>query len=405
MFYYTQMYRLTQKKLRFFLVLVFSLFALGQVFIPMGSYQPSIGTLSISDTPSYDFGNNYQNIPVDKTFTLSNLTTSPIVGIVANAFSSSVFSFKGGAFPGTGGTCSSSLQRGASCTIVVTALHNAAGTINSAVSLDYKTISGTTNLSLPVTVQFNLWSPASLGVSLAGWYDASDAATVRTGAGGVSQAANGNAVSQWQDKSGNARHANQATGTRQPILNTTGWTGSLPTLDWDSNDDGFTITGLTWQTYTVAMLMRHSTIGNVRVLLTKRTGVGNGILWFLFTSNVINWDQNGARISTGFTPSAATDYIYVLVRPLAGTNRTQYVNGTLNGTSATNADESNTQDIILGNDFGTTNRGIDSNISEVVLTTSNVSAADRERLEGYLAWKWGNVSALPGGHPYKLAPP
>lgn len=333
---------------KFFFFLYLSL---GQVFIPVGNNQAATGTLSISDTPSYDFGNNYQNIPVDKTFTLSNTTTSPIMGIVPNAFSSSVFNFKGGLYPGTGGTCGNSLQRGASCTIVVTALHNAAGTINSAVSLDYKGFSGTTNLSLPISVQFNLWSPASLGSSLAAWFDASDAATVRTGVGGASQAANGNPVSQWQDKSGNARHANQATGTRQPILNTTGWTGSLPTLDWDNNDDGFTVTGLTWQTYTVAMLMRHTTIGNVRVLLTKRTGVGNGILWFLFTSNVINWDQNGGRISTGFTPSAGVDYIYVLVRPLTGSNRTQHVNGTASGSSATNADDNNTQDIILGNDF------------------------------------------------------
>lgn len=393
------------KTISFFFVLVFSLLSPSQVFVPLGFYQASNGALTISDMPSYDFGNNYQNIPVDKTFTLSNLTSSPIMGIVPDAFSSSVFSFKGGAFPGTGGTCGNSLQRGATCTLVVTALNNATGTINSALSLNYKSNSGTTNLSLPLSVQFNLWSPASLGASLAGWYDASDASTVRTGVGGVTQAVNGDPVSQWQDKSGNGRHANQPTVSRQPILNTTGWTGSLPTIDWDNNDDGFTVTGLTWQTYTVAMLMRHTTIGNVRVLLTKRTGVGNGILWFLFTANVINWDQNGARISTGFTPAAATDYIYVLVRPLTGSSRTQYVNGTASGTSATNSDENNTQDIVLGNDFGSANRGIDSNISEIILTTANVSAADRERLEGYLAWKWGNVASLPGAHSYKLAPP
>jgi hypothetical protein len=32
-------------------------------------------------------------------------------------------------------------------------------------------------------------------------------------------------------------------------------------------------------------------------------------------------------------------------------------------------------------------------------------AQDTERLEGYFAWKWDLVSVLPGGHPYKSAPP
>lgn len=35
-----------------------------------------------------------------------------------------------------------------------------------------------------------------------------------------------------------------------------------------------------------------------------------------------------------------------------------------------------------------------------VLSTENV-----ERIEGYLAWQWGLVSNLPGGHPYKNNPP
>jgi hypothetical protein len=29
----------------------------------------------------------------------------------------------------------------------------------------------------------------------------------------------------------------------------------------------------------------------------------------------------------------------------------------------------------------------------------------RQKLEGYLAWKWGTVATLDAGHPYKSAPP
>jgi hypothetical protein len=31
--------------------------------------------------------------------------------------------------------------------------------------------------------------------------------------------------------------------------------------------------------------------------------------------------------------------------------------------------------------------------------------ADRQRIEGYLAHKWGLVGSLPSGHPYKTAAP
>jgi hypothetical protein len=36
-------------------------------------------------------------------------------------------------------------------------------------------------------------------------------------------------------------------------------------------------------------------------------------------------------------------------------------------------------------------------VSEVVYTNTALPAADRERLEGYLAWKWGLEANLPAG--------
>ena len=45
-----------------------------------------------------------------------------------------------------------------------------------------------------------VWTPASLGGTLGLWLDASDAASI-TSSGGL--------VSQWSDKSGNGRHATQ----------------------------------------------------------------------------------------------------------------------------------------------------------------------------------------------------
>jgi hypothetical protein len=38
-------------------------------------------------------------------------------------------------------------------------------------------------------------------------------------------------------------------------------------------------------------------------------------------------------------------------------------------------------------------------------TNGSYTTSDREKLEGYLAWKWGLEANLPNGHPYENAAP
>jgi hypothetical protein len=61
------------------------------------------------------------------------------------------------------------------------------------------------------------WSPEEFEANLWAW-DARDAASVRSGAAGVNQAASTELVSQWRDVSGNARHIAQATDANKPQL-------------------------------------------------------------------------------------------------------------------------------------------------------------------------------------------
>jgi hypothetical protein len=42
---------------------------------------------------------------------------------------------------------------------------------------------------------------------------------------------------------------------------------------------------------------------------------------------------------------------------------------------------------------------------EIIFYNSVISTNDRQKVEGYLAHKWGIQSSLPAGHPYKLAAP
>ncbi len=44
-------------------------------------------------------------------------------------------------------------------------------------------------------------------------------------------------------------------------------------------------------------------------------------------------------------------------------------------------------------------------IGEIVIYNTSLSIAQRQQVEGYLAWKWGLQGSLPSNHPFKLWPP
>jgi hypothetical protein len=71
------------------------------------------------------------------------------------------------------------------------------------------------------------------GSDLLVWYDASDAASITHVAG---------AVSQWNDKSGNADHLVQATGANQPTYSATGLGGTQPSISFNAASTDFMAT-------------------------------------------------------------------------------------------------------------------------------------------------------------------
>jgi hypothetical protein len=78
---------------------------------------PSGGGGGQQDDP-FDFGTS--GVPIDHTFALQNIGAQTATTLTGVAPGSALFSFKGGPFPGAGGSCGGSLAVGASCTIVVT---------------------------------------------------------------------------------------------------------------------------------------------------------------------------------------------------------------------------------------------------------------------------------------------
>lgn len=251
------------------------------------------------------------------------------------------------------------------------------------------------------------WRPTDLAGSLYAWYDADTPTSVRTGVAGVSQASSGDPVSVWQDLSGNGFDLAQSVGSRQPIYNSTGWGSDQPSIYIDAADDSLLNAAMTWQTYTVALVIRHSSVSNVRAIITKRSAVSANFFWFTWnsTSNSINWDQNGNRLNTTHIPTAGTNYIYVLVRPNTASSREKFVNGTSVITSSSNPNDNNANTMYLGNDYSAANRGADAHVAELIIINTNLGSTQRQQLEGYLAWKWGMAGSLPGSHPYSTYAP
>ena len=246
------------------------------------------------------------------------------------------------------------------------------------------------------------WTPASLGSALHAWYDADDAATITIATG----------VSQWNDKSGNARNVAQATGANQPTR-VTNAKNSRAILRFDGTNDqltgGWSLNGQA--SFSVNYVAWPDTVVGFRSLFVQQSGAA--YLSFPWTDSaaaaldprvILSFDGGVTTTNlTGFTSVASL--ILGFVRVSGGTNK-MYRNGTENSTRTANA--SSVSGLTSANSsIGSFNNGYyyDGDLGEAVITTGTLSSTDREKLEGYLAHRWGLTSSLPAGHPYKSVAP
>ena len=125
-----------------------------QVFIPMGFWQPQYANLLISDGATYNYGSIATNTNVDKIFTLTNTTSVQATLVAGAAFSSALYTFKGGSFPGTGGNCTATLVGYGICNFVVTARSAVSGGFSDTVTINYKKNAGTISTTRAVTAAF-----------------------------------------------------------------------------------------------------------------------------------------------------------------------------------------------------------------------------------------------------------
>jgi len=254
---------------------------------------------------------------------------------------------------------------------------------------------------------FNLWTPRQIATSL--WLDGADSSTI-TGT---------SAVSQWLDKSGNARNATTAVRSPSLLLNAqNGLSAILFTAASATKLDtpDFSIAPnrqyCTFVVVSGAGLFSSNTYR--RIWVTKLTGDGGTPASAYPQGYFGTGASNGSAAHLAGAASPLTPEITglstssaVLLSGRFGTAGVAANNISISANGGTQTSASgrtgtlSTTGIRIGSDVGTgTTSSWNSWIGEIILT-QDISFDQSQLIEGYLAWKWGLQANLPVGHPYK----
>lgn len=213
------------------------------------------------------------------------------------------------------------------------------------------------------------FSPLSLSPSL--WLDASDAATI-TSAGGL--------VSQWNDKSGNAKHAT-ATGTAKPTTGVTTQNG-LNVLDFEGTNNIMASAASASQPWTAFVVAK----SNATPLEYRSAFSGTGVrMYALDKDNSYKRYIFAGSIVYGATVSYTS--WSVVAAKINSSSSAVYLNGSSDGTG--NAGANALADCRVGGVPENTQNRWKGSIAEIVLYPSALSDANRNAVEAYLRNKWG----------------
>jgi hypothetical protein len=257
----------------------------------------------------------------------------------------------------------------------------------------------------------NLWTPIQITTSL--WLDGADSSTI-TGT---------STVSQWRDKSGNARNATTAVRSPSLLLNAQNGLSAISftaasATKLDTPD--FSIApNRQYCTFVVVSGAGLISSGNYpRIWVTKLTGDG-GSPASAYPQGFLGAGASNGRAAhlagaaspltpeiTGLSTTSA-----VLLSGRFGTAGVTADNISISANGGTQTSASgrtgtlSTTGIRIGSDVGTSSVSAwNSWIGEIILT-QDISFDQSQLIEGYLAWKWGLTSSLPSDHPYKNAAP
>jgi len=221
------------------------------------------------------------------------------------------------------------------------------------------------------------FDPAQLTLSL--WMDASDATTITQSSG---------LISAVNDKSGNSRNGS-ASGAARPQYITAGQNG-LNTIEFAVNEiltlasNANSAAGISY-----ALVLQRPVSGNISPLIGSMVSYA-----YLQYANL--WAL-GNEVGTVVFPT--TWNISVGTTAKNGTGANRHINGAF--PVSTTGSDTTTDLNTINSAFSTTLW----NLGELLFAREVWSTDTRQKVEGYLAHKWGLTGNLPSGHPYKSVAP
>ena len=234
------------------------------------------------------------------------------------------------------------------------------------------------------------WQPSDEPDALVAWWDASDSNTITITTG----------VSQWDDKSGNLRHLTQNTAVNQPMYLTNAING-YPVLMF-TNTASYYIQNT--NTFHVGMIFFVAT-ANTNSTASLATLMGNNNDNADIRRNNVTLFYRGlgqAQDANDFVYPQSIQYINGIFTNLFTHNIPHIYSGQL-GTGANGGGNYTTYTI--GRASSSLGRYWNGYVGEVILYSTALTAFNRQKIEGYLAWKWGLQSSLPTDHPYYSSAP
>lgn len=240
----------------------------------------------------------------------------------------------------------------------------------------------------------SIWTPSYITTAL--WLDAADSSTITIATG----------VSQWNDKSGNGRNTTQPNSTQQPLVVTAELNGKN-VIRFDGSNDGLVYDGSFFvnTSYTIySVLTRRSSSSDNFFMGGSGTSTNQNLVIGWATNTTFRYAQyaNDIDVTVAGYTSPITDIWGTWLDTSAG--RRIFLNGTSANTNSTTTALSSNNGATIGA-FPAINTYYNGDVAEIVATTNVLSTDNRQKLEGYLAWKWGLVASLPNDHPYKSKQP
>lgn len=232
-------------------------------------------------------------------------------------------------------------------------------------------------------LQRRLWMPNVLSPAL--WFDAADLSTITIATG----------VSEWRDKSGNARHVTQSNSSFRPSYSLTGGPNNLPHL-FTTSQQRYLVRSTRFDTnggFVITVYKKNSNGANSSSLnrVVDISGTTNGA-----ENDKVGFSQGLLIGESASTPSTDWKIAFASRSGMVKTNSYVSIFGTLihNGFSPWEA---------VG--WGDPEYDLIGSISEIIMLGRIPSTSSIQLIEGYLAWKWGLQNRLIATHPFANRPP